>query len=205
MPFHVTPLAIGIFGKLPARGDFVRSGLPRDFVDAWDEWLSTAMSATREQAGDAWLPAFLEAPVWRFALPAGLCGTGAVLGLMLPSVDRAGRYFPLTLAAVGKVAGFVVDGAALAWLDRCEDAGLAALEKDMGPDEIRTMLGVPGLLPTAGPVVASEWWTDGSARVPAGRMSLSDLPGAPVYATLLGIPLAAEPLVEAHRPVDLPE
>src|SRR5208283_2522125 len=141
MPGVVTrPLAAGIFGKLPARGDFVRLGLPRDFVDQWNDWLSAVMSATREQAGDAWLPAFLEAPVWRFVLPAGLCGTGAVLGLTMPSVDRAGRSFPLTLAAVGKVDGFVVDAAAEVWLNRCEAAGLAALEQDAGPDEIAAMI-----------------------------------------------------------------
>ena len=30
----------GFYGKLPARGDFVRAALPRDFTDRWDAWLS---------------------------------------------------------------------------------------------------------------------------------------------------------------------
>ena len=58
----------GFYGKLPARGDFVRGALPRDFTDRWDAWLAPAIAGSRERMGEAWLPAFLEAPVWRFAL-----------------------------------------------------------------------------------------------------------------------------------------
>jgi len=193
MPGDVTPLAVGIFGKLPARGDFVRTGLPRDFVDAWDAWLSLVMAATQEQAGEAWLPAFLQAPVWRFVLPAGLCGAGPVIGLMLPSVDRAGRYFPLTLAAVGKAGRFMIDGAAEAWLDRCEDAGLAALENDAGPDSIMAMLGTPHLVVRSDVVVQSDWWTRGSPLVPAGHSTSQALPDAGIYSGMLGTgPLAAQ-------------
>ena len=90
---------VGLFGKLPARGDFVRLGLPREFTGAWDEWFSDALAGSRAAMGEAWLGAWMEAPVWRFALPSLMCGPLAVLGLWLPSVDRAGRYFPLTLAS----------------------------------------------------------------------------------------------------------
>ena len=188
MPGVVTLVAVGIFGKLPARGDFVRLGLPRDFVDGWDTWLSGVMALTREQAGDAWLEAFLQAPVWRFMLPAGSCGAGAALGLMLPSVDRAGRYFPLTLAAVGNTRGFEVDVAAEAWLDRCEDAGRAALDNGAGPDQIGAMTGTPDLMSSDGLAPSPSWWTTGSPLVPAGRMTLDRLPCAAKYATMLGIP-----------------
>jgi len=176
-------VAFGFCGKLPARGDFVRAGLPRDFVDAWDAWLSEVMSASQAAAGNAWLPAFLEAPVWRFVLPAGLCGAGAVVGLMLPSVDRVGRYFPLTFAAV-------VDGrfdGADAWLDRCEDAGRAALEQDLDPDGIKAMLRPPELAASGAQVRVAEWWTDGSPRVGATRRTMGGLPGAAVYAEMLGM------------------
>jgi type VI secretion system protein ImpM len=200
MPGIVTPnFAVGIFGKLPARADFVRLGLPRDFVDAWDNWLSAVMSATREQAGDAWLAAFLEAPVWRFALRAGICGTGAVLGLTIPSVDRAGRYFPLTLAAVGPAGGYAIDAAAQAWLDRCEDAGLAALEQDAGPETVRAMLGVPDGISANESGPATEWWTAGSPRVPEGRITLAGLPDAAIFTMMLGTQPTAEPLGEAHQ------
>ena len=38
----------GLFGKLPARGDFVRENLPRDFTDAWDAWWQRGLA---EHAG----------------------------------------------------------------------------------------------------------------------------------------------------------
>jgi type VI secretion system protein ImpM len=174
----------GFFGKLPARGDFVRIGLPRDFTDPWDEWLQTVMAGSRSIMGEAWLPAFLEAPVWRFILPANMCGRHAVLGLMLPSVDRAGRYFPLTFAALS--AHGIEAAAGEAWLDRCEAAGRDALEQDTSPQEIADTLGEPALpVETAGTADAI-WWSEGSTRVGPTRMVLRSLPDAAAYAAMLG-------------------
>lgn len=196
-------VASGFYGKLPARGDFVRAGLPRDFTDPWDLWLSGVMAASREAAGDAWLPAFLEAPVWRFVLPAGLCGARAAVGLMLPSVDRVGRYFPLTFAALfqgGSPAGFEggspagLEGGSLAgtgaWLDRYEDAGRAALERDLEPDEVMAMLDTPAPDGAGVSVGVSEWWTEGSPRLQPTRMALRSLPDAAAYAGMLGLAVA---------------
>ena len=92
--------------------------------------------------GEAWLPAFLEAPVWRFTLPPGMCGAQAVLGLMLPSVDRAGRYFPLTFAALSPYG--IAHGVGRGLARRCEAAGRDALEQDTPPQEIADMLGCAG-------------------------------------------------------------
>ena len=86
------------FGKLPCRGDFVRRDLPVDFVSAWDAWLQAGHAASRESLGEAWLERYLRAPVWRFALAGGAAGELPMLGVLLPSVDRVGRYFPFTLA-----------------------------------------------------------------------------------------------------------
>ena len=176
----------GFYGKLPARGDFVRAGLPRAFTDPWDDWLGTAIAGSRERMGEGWLPAYLEAPVWRFSLPAGLCGALPVVGLMIPSVDKAGRYFPLTFAALCEI-GDAVE----AWLDRCEDAGFAALEQDTPPDAIIAMIGQPDAAlhdrdRVDSPGCDSIWWTEGSPRVPASRMSLSGLPDVATYASMLG-------------------
>src|SRR5690242_3290244 len=92
--------AIGFYGKIPARGDFVHAGLPRTFTDTWDRWMQRMLPASRSALRDAWLPAWREAPVWRFALTPGTCGRNSVIGLWMPSVDRVGRHYPLTLAAV---------------------------------------------------------------------------------------------------------
>ena len=180
---------VGFFGKLPARGDFVRVGLPRDFTDRWDEWLQSVLAGSRALMGEAWLPAFLEAPVWRFALPAGMCGERAVVGLMLPSVDRVGRYFPLTFAAL--LGGMAETAEGDAWLDRCEAIGRDVLERDTPPQEISDMLGLPDLSNDREGFADSVWWSEGSPRVKAVRMSLASLPDAATYAAMLGAELDA--------------
>jgi len=177
----------GLFGKLPARGDFVQLGLPGSFVRPWDAWLQQVMAASQERMGDAWLPAFLESPVWRFVLPAGMCGPGAALGLWMPSVDRVGRYFPLTLAAVVLPGGHVPrSDQAESWLDACETAGRAALDEDATPDQVAQRL--PPLAPdaTAERPGAGTWWTVGGPRVPATRLTLAALPNSVQFAAMLG-------------------
>src|SRR5229473_1881218 len=117
--------AIGFCGKLPARGDFVTSGLPRRFTEAWHDWLQPVLAASRRALGEDWLAAWLEAPIWRFALSPGICGPDAVLGLWMPSVDRVGRYFPLTFAAVtpGAGAGALIRAGGAAGRGRFRRAG----------------------------------------------------------------------------------
>ena len=89
----------GFFGKLPARGDFVGRRLDQAFRTAFDEWLQKSIATSKRQLGTAWLPAYLNAPIWRFVLGPNLCGSMPTLGVMMPSVDRVGRYFPLVIAA----------------------------------------------------------------------------------------------------------
>ena len=89
----------GFYGKLPSHGDFVSRRLPRQFVEPWDQWLQNGIAASHEQLGKNWLDTFLVSPIWHFGLAPGLCGEDAWAGVMMPSVDRVGRYFPLTLAA----------------------------------------------------------------------------------------------------------
>ncbi len=103
----------GWHGKLPALGDFVSRRLGPEFIEPWDAWLSSGLHALRSAAPATWLQAYLASPSWRFLLqPGALPGTGAGAvvgagagagshawaGVLMPSVDRVGRYFPLTLA-----------------------------------------------------------------------------------------------------------
>jgi type VI secretion system protein ImpM len=178
----------GLFGKLPSRGDFVQLGLPGSFVRPWDAWLQQVMAGSRERMGEAWLPAYLESPVWRFVLPGGMCGAGAVLGLLMPSVDRVGRYFPLTLAAVFPPgAGVPAEDAAGRWLEVCEAAGRAALDDDVPPDEVAGQVAgqVPGVGAAADDLRSGVWWTDGGPRVAATRLALAMLPDAAQFMVML--------------------
>ncbi len=96
---NATDSIIGFYGKLPSHGDFISRRLPRQFIEPWDQWLQGSLTASREQLGADWLKVFLVSPIWQFALTPGLCSDEAWAGVMMPSVDRVGRYFPLTLAA----------------------------------------------------------------------------------------------------------
>jgi type VI secretion system protein ImpM len=90
---------VGLFGKLPSHGDFLRRRTSEAFVRAWDGWLQECLIASRAALGDRWLDVYLTSPAWRFACAAGGAGPAPVIGLMVPSVDRVGRYFPLTVVA----------------------------------------------------------------------------------------------------------
>jgi type VI secretion system protein ImpM len=92
-------LDVGFYGKLPTHGDFLRRRVSDAFVGVWDGWLQECLAASRGALGDKWLDVYLTSPVWRFGCAAGTCGPAPVVGVMVPSVDRVGRYFPLTLVA----------------------------------------------------------------------------------------------------------
>ena len=126
----------GFYGKLPCRGDFVGRQLSRGFIDVWDRWLQEGLEAARQQMGEDWLEYYLATPVWRFLLDPGIAGPAPVIGVLMPSVDQVGRYFPLTVATELPVEYRVVDLASLAdpWCEQAESAVLSALEEDIDFD-----------------------------------------------------------------------
>ncbi|WP_414447882.1 type VI secretion system-associated protein TagF [Burkholderia sp. 22PA0099] len=107
---------VGFYGKLPAAGDFVRRRLPGEFVEGWDRHFQRALDAGRRELGARWDAAWRDGPVWRFVLPALVCGGGAWCGVIGPGVDRVGRAFPMVLAApcAGDAARLFGQGA---WFD----------------------------------------------------------------------------------------
>ena len=126
------PLA-GFFGKLPSRGDFIVRYLPKTFVAPWDAWLQVAIAKSRAQMGEeAWREYYCTSPIWRFALGPGLCGAGAYAGILMPSMDRVGRYYPLAIAAPLAPDGplLALPIASEAWFQQAERLALAALERD---------------------------------------------------------------------------
>jgi type VI secretion system protein ImpM len=103
------PCAAGLFGKLPARGDFISRSIDRDLLRPLEDWLLPLVQTARGLLGDGWSAAWHRAPAWRFWIgPDILQGDwkrnmrshdrpGAVTGVLLPSADRQGRHFPLVL------------------------------------------------------------------------------------------------------------
>jgi len=91
----------GFFGKVVSHGDFVSRRLSPTFVREWDDWLQAGLRYSRERLGENWQRSYLCSPIWHFALAGGVSGESDWAGVVMPSVDRVGRYFPLTLACGG--------------------------------------------------------------------------------------------------------
>ena len=89
----------GFYGKLPAHGDFIDRGLPGEFIQFWDQWLQAGMAGSQTVLKEQWLDAYRNGPAWNFVLSPGICGDLTWTGVIVPSVDKVGRYFPLTIAA----------------------------------------------------------------------------------------------------------
>lgn len=146
----------GFFGKLPARGDFLRAGLPRRFTDPLDDWLRTALGAARAACGEHWDEVWTAAPAWRFALPPGACGPDPALGVMLASRDSVGRSFPLILARLAPAS----DPMAAAFLAAAERAGRSAIAAALAPEALQALLHLPAETPPdPSAPVQPPWWT----------------------------------------------
>ena len=91
-------MAAGLFGKLPAKRDFIGSNAPRRFLAAWEPWLQAGVATSKQMLGAGWAEAYNRAPIWRFWLGADFCGE-PMIGAFMPSVDGVGRPFPLTIFA----------------------------------------------------------------------------------------------------------
>jgi type VI secretion system protein ImpM len=199
-------MAVGFFGKLPSHGDFLRRRVSEGFVDGWDGWLRACLAESRSALGAEWLDIYLTSPAWRFVCGAGACGSTPVIGLLAPSVDRVGRYFPITLVAELPQESSLVSVAALSgrFFEAAErliietlaaehvdfdrfDAGVVALD-----EEFALVLASPGLVLDQ---AASAVLTDAtqSWQVPIGASSR--LPTA--FEQLLSLQLEAQyrPLV----------
>lgn len=203
----------GLFGKVPAHGDFVRRGLPTSFVGPWDSWLQEGMATARERLGARWAEAWDGAPPWRFALPAGACGPDAVAGVLLPSEDMVGRRFPITLAALLPPNEPMP---APAWFAALEAAALAGRAGHGDADALAAAIPLPGAEPAE---VAPMAWTLVEAVDPPppppgdgpGILAAAP-PVAPAAADpepdLLGIfsatPFSATPPLGAASPPDWP-
>ncbi len=177
----------GFDGKLPSRGDFVGAGLPLSFLTPWRLWVERVLQASRLALGDAWVPAWLEAPVWHFACASGTAGPDAVLGLMFPSIDRAGRHYPMTIAAVFPAfAGLPGGELSDAWRTAAEAAGLAALADDGEPAVLADVLASldPPVARSVG-VAGTAWQSAGSPRVANSRIVLPALPAAQDFARMI--------------------
>ena len=182
----------GWYGKLPTLGDFASRRLESDFIEPWDLWLGEAMQVHRQSLGEAWVEAYLDSPPWRFLLSPGvLPGIDPALvfaGVLLPSVDRVGRYFPLTIAAsLARIPSVAAEfEALLAWMHRLEDTALDALQGDWSIDDLEHALA--GLSPPTDDAATSAF-----DRLAAVRASVAQAAaGGGGFVDITGIASRAE-------------
>jgi type VI secretion system protein ImpM len=197
----------GWFGKMPHLGDFVSRRLPDEFVRGWDDWLQRGMACARLELEAEWLGRYLVAPVRRFWLAPGLLGHGAWAGVLMPSVDGVGRYFPLTIAAplAPRENSLAVTLACAEWFRAIDAAARKALDVNFSADdledELATLPPLPldaardveaariaeVLLDAAESHFRSVWWCDDAA--PASRLEcFAALPPANAFKLLLAEP-----------------
>ncbi|MBB5018755.1 type VI secretion system protein ImpM [Chitinivorax tropicus] len=205
-------MSVGFFGKVPSHGDFLCRRLPTSFTEPWDQWLQQAMMHSQTALEEQWLPHYLVAPIWRFALGRGVLGPDNWAGILVPSVDKVGRYFPLTLAAPTALPAQWPDVCGLgAWFDGLEGWALHALSEDFdlaGFDQ--ALLALPPWAPPAVHVPPgwplmlslvqthpmesvnqvlfdrhSLWWTMGSADVAAVMQGYVGLPPPEAFAGMM--------------------
>jgi len=143
----------GYFGKVPTAGDFVGGGLAATFVQPWDRWLSRHLARHFEPPH----------PPLRFLL--GPDAFGPMAGVVVPSTDRIGRRFPLTLAVPVPEAVTGMTIAADDWFERLEAAGELARSGEIdaaGLAQNLAALPFPVLAWEGAPVRRMAFWTRSS-------------------------------------------
>jgi type VI secretion system ImpM family protein len=93
-------MALGVYGKHPAKGDFIAHGLPPALQARLEVWLDATLAEAKEALGPVWPAVWPAAPPLHFWLGEGIWGE-PVAGLMAPAQDRVGRRFPLVFLATG--------------------------------------------------------------------------------------------------------
>jgi type VI secretion system ImpM family protein len=90
--------APGVLGKHPSHGDFLKIGNREHEFTSFDAFLTHNIEWAEEKAGPSWEQAFLKGGVFAFAYRPTTGGRAdALVGAFGPSVDRAGRRFPLSV------------------------------------------------------------------------------------------------------------
>lgn len=168
----------GFFGKLPAKGDFIQRGLSPSFTGPWDNWLQSCMEHSRASLGENWLNTYLVSPLWRFCLAPKLLSDNAMVGVVMPSVDSVGRYFPLTIVAeIPATADLLMFAQEQdQWFEKIEQIALYGLSKEFDLDAFNQHLegAVVSALPVAAKALpAAEHRIGWQSQADSGALAIS--------------------------------
>lgn len=135
---------LGLFGKIPAKGDFVRHNVASPTARAFEQWVQESNDALRGAGGE--MPSHTIRVVFT---PPGSDTT--VVGVLVPSEDKVGRKFPLAVFVETSVAETrdAMSAVPVSWspfLDQAAALGQRARELEF--EQLRAAL--PGI-PQPGP------------------------------------------------------
>lgn len=179
----------GYYGKIPAHGDFVRSRADVSFVATWDAWLQDSLAASRAELAAHWEQAYQNAPIWRFCFGPKICGPHPMIGVMMPSQDRVGRRFPLTVfhPVPHCVAPTALDMEP--FMTKLEDIALLTLTEQSDKSQLSARLdtlALPDLPVTDGAKQMSYWLSTFFGGAPRrDTRTFEGLPKASQFADLL--------------------
>lgn len=151
--------SVGLHGKLPLQADFVTRNLPMAFTTAWDEWMQRCLLASQEALGNRWLEIYLTSPVWRFVLSPNVVDQRVWAGVMVPSVDKVGRYYPLVVAQALS-AGTLPTAPLIEasdWFDQLEMLAIGLLQDNVPVQELEHLLAQQPMLQSSPSVAAGRW------------------------------------------------
>ncbi|MGN8001921.1 type VI secretion system-associated protein TagF [Acidovorax sp. 22279] len=133
----LAPSSVAWYGKLPSLGDFVGRRMPHALSSEWDAWMREGMEQLRRADGAGWSDTFVNAPLWFFIASLSTQGS-PVIGALAPSVDRVGRYYPLTVMATAPHAGcpFADDVQVKAFLAGARSAIVEARRRALSVDDL---------------------------------------------------------------------
>ena len=181
---------VGAYGKMPGLGDFFRINARAGFVASWDAWLQTGLATVRGALAGRWQGCYMSAPIWRFTLEPAVAGRMAAQGVLMPSIDRVGRTFPLTLMWPGPRGGLAAHLEATPFFERLEDIALGTLD---GCPRAALAAEITPLIPV----------TDPDAILPAAPLAAGLDPASPRARTIWTAELEGETRLLACR--GLPE
>jgi type VI secretion system ImpM family protein len=206
-------MGLGIYGKHPAKGDFLETGLPPALLQVLERWLDTVLAECRATLGGDWERVWDQAgpgrPVLRFWLGEDIWGQ-AICGVMAPSRDRVGRRFPLVMLYTDPDPAAVppppVVSTDQGWYDRAEAHLRARLEAPALDAVARLLDGVSlpdGLEEAPMPGTADFWAAGGDATALLADIVLTDHRRAAAGRSYWW--LAADPVEDEVLPATAPE
>ncbi|WP_395698199.1 type VI secretion system-associated protein TagF [Methylocella sp.] len=197
----------GLYGKLPARRDFVAAFAPRAFLRLFEPWIDAGLREGRARYGaEGFARGYAHAPIWRFWLDPRLAGE-AFAGAMTASVDALGRLYPLALMGYDDAAPPPSPDRdpREAWFLALEELLLDALDPLASLDallvRLESLRALAGGTDESGSAAAqafadlrresegeagSFWWTIGGAGFAPAAFVAAGLPEAGAFAAMFG-------------------